>query len=367
MQEDHVAIAERFAIDGRLAAFDPYGTGHINRTYRAVFETPTGPRRFIFQNINHTIFTRPLQLMENVRRVTEHLHGKVLRRGGDPDRQALTLIPTHDGAHCLQTDDGDTWRAYTFIEEARTWDVVQNPRQIREAMRAFGQFQLDLADLPAPALHETIPDFHNTPQRFRNFLDAVDADTQNRVSGVRAEIDFVLARKADTRSLADLTDAGSLPVRITHNDTKLNNVMLDNATGRGVCVIDLDTTMPGLCAYDFGDAVRIGASTAAEDETDLSKVGLDMAAFEHLTRGYLETASSLLTPIEVETLAFGPRLMTLECGMRFLADHLQGDIYFRIHRPEHNLHRARTQFKMVADMEARAQEMDDLVQAVSER
>jgi Phosphotransferase enzyme family len=365
MQQDHVAIAERFAIEGRLTAFDLYGTGHINRTYLAVFETPSGQRRFIFQNINHTIFTRPLELMENVRRVTEHLHAKVLARGGDPARQALTLIPTHAGAHSLQTDDGDTWRAYTFIEDARSWDVVQNPRQIREAMRAFGQFQLDLADLPAPALHETIPNFHNTPQRFRKFLEALDADTQKRASGVRPEIDFALAREADTRSLTDLTDAGALPVRITHNDTKLNNVMLDNTTGQGVCVIDLDTTMPGLCAYDFGDAVRIGACTAGEDETDLSKVALDMAAFDQLTRGYIETARSLLTSTEVETLAFGPRLMTLECGMRFLTDYLQGDVYFRIHRPEHNLDRARTQFKMVADMETHADEMDALVRTVA--
>jgi len=361
MHQNHVAIANRFAIDGRLTAFTPYGTGHINQTYLVVYETPTGPRRFIFQNINHTIFTRPLELMDNVRRVTEHLHAKILARGGDPDCQALTLIPTIDGAHCFQTDSGDTWRAYTFIEGARTWDVIENPHQIYEAMRAFGQFQLDLADMPAPPLHETIPNFHNTPQRFRNFLDTLDADTQNRAASVRAEIDFTFAHEADTHNLTDLLDAGRLPLRVTHNDTKLNNVMLDNVTGRGVCVIDLDTTMPGLCAYDFGDAVRIGASTAAEDETDLAQVGLDMAAFEQLARGYLETASSLLTPTEIRTLAFGPRLMTLECGMRFLTDHLQGDTYFRIHRPNHNRDRARTQFKMLADMERHAEEMNTLI------
>jgi hypothetical protein len=354
-------IFGHFAIDGRFLAAEPYGTGHINDTYLGRFETVGGVSSYIHQRINRKVFHRPEQVMENIQRVTCHLRERITADGGDPERESLTLVPTWGGVPFHIDDSGDCWRTYRFIPGARTYDELQEPRQIYEAARAFGRFQRQLADLPGPRLHETIARFHYTPRRLADFLAALDRDSENRAKDVRPEIDFVLARCDHASVLTDLLERGELPERITHNDTKLNNVMLDDKTGEAICVIDLDTVMPGLVHYDFGDAVRIGASTAAEDERDLSKVGLDMDAFAQLTRGYLETARGFLCSAEVEHLAFSCVLLTLECGMRFLADHLEGDVYFKIHRPGHNLDRARTQFKMIAEMEARMDEMEGLV------
>jgi len=361
MAHDLAAIVRNFAIEGHFLGAEPYGAGHIHDTYMSRFLTPGGQRRYVQQRINTYVFRRPVLVMENVERVTAHLRRKVEDAGGDPERETLNLVPTVDGAAFHRTEAGEFWRTYVFIERAHTEEQAAHPGQLYEVGRAFGRFLAQLADLPGPPLHETIPDFHNTPRRFRNFLDALKRDAANRAAAAQPEIAFALARADQTRVLSDLLAGGELPLRTTHNDTKLNNVMLDDETGRAVCVIDLDTCMPGLALYDFGDAVRIGASTAAEDERDLSAVGVDEKAFSRLARGYIDGAGDLLTPKEVEYMAFSARLLTFECGIRFLGDHLDGDVYFKTHRPGHNLDRARTQFKMVEEMEARSDQMEALI------
>lgn len=360
-KRDLAAAAGLFAIDGQFLSAEPYGNGHINETYAARFQTPDGQRRFIHQLINESIFRDVAGLMSNIERITRHLAAKIEAAGGDPRRGALTLVPTREGASFARDADGGAWRTYLFIEDARTYEVVENLDHVENAARAFGDFQKALADLPGGRLTETIPDFHHTPKRFEAFKTALKEDKTDRAADVKEEIDFVLAREADCARLVDMLAAGELPERATHNDTKFNNVMLDPVTGEAVCVIDLDTAMPGLSAYDFGDSIRIGASTAAEDERDLSKVSMSLDMFERLTRGYLSSAREFLAPKEVEVLAFSARLLTFECGSRFLADHLAGDVYFRIHRAGHNLDRARTQFKMVADMEAKTDAMEGIV------
>jgi hypothetical protein len=365
-KRDLAAVAAAFRLEGKFLEAAPYGTGHINETYASVFETRAGRRRYIHQRINERIFKNVAGLMANVERVTAHLAGKLSASGGDPERGTLTLVPARDGKSWWRDAEGGPWRTYLFIENARTYDQVEKLEHVENALRAFGEFQKGLADLPGKRLVETIPDFHNTRKRFENFEAAAKRDAKKRAGGVRAEIDFVMARQADCSRLVDMLGRGELPERVTHNDTKLNNVMLDPRTGQAVCVIDLDTVMPGLTAYDFGDSVRIGASTAAEDERDLGKVSMSLDMFERIARGYLASAREFLTPREIEVLAFSAKLLTLECGSRFLADHLDGDVYFRIHREGHNLDRARTQFKMVADMEAKMKDMEAIVRRYAE-
>jgi hypothetical protein len=266
-----------------------------------------------------------------------------------------------DGRSFYQTPQGDFWRTYTFIDGARTYDTAENIQYVYSASKAFGNFQKLLADLPGGRLHETIPDFHHTRKRFATFVRILEADPAHRARLVKPEINFILHREAETSVVVDLLESGQIPERITHNDTKLNNVMIDDRTGEGLCVIDLDTVMPGSVLYDFGDSVRIGASTAAEDEPDLSQVGFDLARFERLTQGYLDAAREFLSPVEIEHLAFSARLITLEQAIRFLTDYLNGDVYYKIHYPHHNLDRARTQLKMVTEMERQADAMERIV------
>jgi len=355
------AVAAKFQIEGEFVEAEPWGNGHINETYESVFRTAEGRRRFIHQRINESIFKDVAGLMDNIERVTKHLGAKVAAAGGDPERNALALVSTLDGRSWCRDDGGGPWRTYVFVEDAKSYDTVEDLKHVENASRAFGQFQEQMADIPGPRLTETIPNFHHSRKRFENFQGSLERDETGRAASVKEETDFVLSREGDCSKLVDLLGVGELPERVTHNDTKLNNVMLDPDTGDAVCVIDLDTCMPGLTAYDFGDSVRIGASTAAEDEQDLSKVSMSLDMFERIARGYLDSAGQFLTPKEVEVLAFSARLLTLECGMRFLADHLDGDIYFRIHRENHNLDRARTQFKMVADMEQMSEQMEEIV------
>ncbi len=361
-KRDLAAAAGLFAIDGEFLSAEPYGNGHINETYAGRFRTADGERRFIHQRINETIFRDVRGLMSNIERITRHLAGKVEAAGGDPRRGALTLVPSREGASFARDADGGAWRTYLFIEDARTYEVVENLDHVENASRAFGDFQKALADLPGGRLVETIPDFHHTRKRFETFKAALAGDAENRAADVKRETDFVLEREADCARLVDMLERGELPERVTHNDTKFNNVMLDPGTGQAVCVIDLDTAMPGLTAYDFGDSIRIGASTAAEDERDLSRVSMSLDMFERLARGYLSSAREFLTPAEIGVMAFSAKLLTFECGSRFLADHLAGDVYFRIHREGHNLDRARTQFKMVADMEEKMDAMEKVVE-----
>jgi hypothetical protein len=354
-------IASLFRLAGRFIDAAPYGTGHINDTYASRFEKDGGVVRYIHQRINHQVFRQPEKVMHNIERVTRYAREQILAAGGDPERETLNLIPTLDGQSYHRTETGDYWRTYVFIEGARTYDQVEELSHVYAAAKAFGGFQKLLSTLRGDRLHETIPDFHHTRKRFEAFLRALQADVRNRAGTVRNEIEFVLARENDTSVIVDLLSGGQVPERVTHNDTKLNNVMIDDRTGRGVCVIDLDTVMPGSALYDFGDSVRLGASTAAEDEQDLTKVDFDLAMFDRLAQGYLDSAREFLTKTEIDYLAFSAKLLTLECGIRFLADYLSGDVYYKIRRDSHNLDRCRTQFKLVAEMERKMEAMAAIV------
>ena len=339
-----------------------YGSGHINDTFLLVMEQPDGSRiKYILQRMNGNIFKNPEELMENIIGVTSHLRKKIIENGGDPQRETLNVVPTKEGAPFYKDEAGLYWRVYLFIDDATSYDKVNKPEDFYESALTFGHFQRLLADYPAHTLHETIKGFHDTAARYEVFLEAVKADVCGRAASVQKEIDFVMSHEATVHVLGDLLKEGKLPLRVTHNDTKLNNIMIDNATGKGICVIDLDTVMPGLSINDYGDSIRFGASTGDEDEPDLSKVSCDMGLFEHYTRGFLEGCHGSLTPTELEMLPMGAKVMTFECGMRFLTDHLQGDTYFKIHRENHNLDRCRTQFKLVADMEDKWETMAEIV------
>ncbi len=365
---DWPAVLEHFALNGRLISAEPYGSGHINDTLLVVVEKEgeeTAVRRYILQRMKDSIFTAPSALMENVVNVTSFLRRKIEEEGGDPERETLNIVPTKDGASFWTDPDKNYWRVYHFIEGASCYDQVRNPEDFYQSALAFGRFQQMLSDYPAETLHETIPNFHNTPLRLADFGRAVAEDVCGRAGDVQQEIRFILDREQDTHILADMLKRGELPLRVTHNDTKLNNVMIDDATGRGLCVIDLDTVMPGLAAHDYGDSIRFGASTAAEDEPDLSKVSLDLELFESYTRGFLKGCGGSLTEAEVRMLPMGAKMMTLECGMRFLADYLQGDVYFKTHRAGQNLDRCRTQLKLVKDMEEKWDQMSAVVDRVN--
>jgi hypothetical protein len=359
LRHDVRSVAHRFQIYGEFISASPYGSGHINDTYCAVFNQGATPVRYILQRINHNVFKTPEALMENVQRVTTHLSLKAVDQA-DFSRCGLTLIPARDGRawHC--DPNGNYWRTYIFIENARTYDAVESPQQAFQAARAFGRFQKLLSDLPAPRLHDTIPNFHHAPSRFTKLEAAVAADSANRAQLARPEIEFALNHKPMTGVLL----AAGLPERVTHNDTKLNNVMLDDKTGEGICVIDLDTVMPGLALYDFGDIVRTSTSPAKEDERDLSKVQMQFPMFEALARGYFATAAEFLTDVERQHLVFSGKLITFEIGIRFLTDFLEGDVYFKVHREGHNLDRCRTQFKLVESIEQQEDQMNKLVETL---
>ena len=354
-------IVKNFEIAGDFLDAAPYGTGHINDTYVSRFKTEKGIARFIHQRINQEVFKEPEKVMENIQRVITQLRKKIQATGGDVERETLNLIPARDGKWYYKTSDGSYWRTFIFIEGARTYDTVENLEMAYEVGYAFGKFQQMISDLPGSPLHETIPDFHNTKKRFQSFIESLKKDVENRARGVKEEIEFVRKHADEVSHILNLYKEGKIPERITHNDTKFNNVMIDDQTKKAICIIDLDTVMPGFSIYDFGDCVRIGASTAAEDEEDLSRVSLDLSMFDKLAHGYLDASRSFLTSIEIDYLAFASKLMTFECGMRFLADYLDGDIYFKIRREKHNLDRCRTQFKMVEDMERKMEQMIKIV------
>ena len=355
------AIAN-FEFQGTYVEDMPWGNGHINDTFLLVYETEEKKTiRYILQRMNKNIFTKPVELMENVVGVTSYLRKIIIENGGDPARETLNVIPAKDGKSYYVDAAGEYWRAYDFVEDATCFDQVEKPEDFYESAVSFGNFQRLLADYPAETLHETIPNFHNTKVRFATFKKAVEEDVMGRAAEVAEEIQFVLDREDVANYFTDLLEANELPLRVTHNDTKLNNIMMDNATRKGICVIDLDTVMPGLAMNDFGDSIRFGASTAAEDEQDLDKVWCDMELFELYSKGFIEGCGGKLTQKEIELLPMGAKTMTFECGMRFLTDYLQGDTYFKIHRPGHNLDRCRTQFKLVSDMEAKWDVMKEII------
>ena len=341
--------AAAFAFDRPAGEAERFGAGHINDTF-AVWAADRS-KRWILQRINTDTFTDPAGLMENVTGVTAYLRRQIIERGGDPDRETLNVIPTLDGKAYYTDTEGGAWRAYIFVEGTVCLQKVENERDFYTAAETFGNFQNQLAGYPAATLHETIARFHDTPNRYANFEKALAADIMGRAKDVGPEIAFIRAREADCRVLVDQLAAGVLPLRVTHNDTKLNNVLIDQETGKGICVIDLDTVMPGLSAYDFGDSIRFGANDCAEDEPDQSKVHFSLHLYKVFAEGYLAAAGSAMTEAERRSLPWGAKLMTLECGIRFLTDYLEGDHYFKISRPDQNLDRARTQFTLVQGME----------------
>jgi hypothetical protein len=354
-------IASHFPLAGPPVEARPHGSGHINDTYAVACAADGGLRHYVFQRINRDIFKDVEGLMENVARVTRHLRD-VCGAGAQPSRACLALIPTVEGRTYFAGADGECWRVYDYIEDAETFDVCSGPEQAFEAAQAFGRFQRQLVNLPGGPLHETIPYFHHAPRRLAALEEACAADAAGRRAAVEEEIAFCSARRDLLARVQEGLDAGRIPQRVTHNDTKLNNVMMDCATGRALCVIDLDTVMPGSVLFDFGDMVRTFTPTAPEDEPDLSKVRMDMDIFEGLARGYIGVARDFLTAAEREELSFAGPLITLVIGIRFLTDYLAGDVYFKVHRPGHNLDRARTQFKMVREMERRQSEMAALIE-----
>lgn len=359
---DPRAVLRHFQVDGEFVSAAPLGNGHINDTYAVVLQQGDACMRHTLQRINHRIFTRPDVLMRNVERVCAHVRAKLVEEGADDiGRRGLTLIPTRDGRAWHADAAGNHWRLYVFIGRASTIDRVESVLQAREAARAFGRFQRQLADLPPPKLEGILPDFHHTRRRFEALRAAVAADPENRAAGARAEIDFVLARESMVDILIGARTAGRIPERVTHNDAKLNNVLLDDVTSEGLCVIDLDTVMPGVLPFDFGDLCRTATRPTRGDETDLSRVEMRMDLFEAIVHGYLGVIGERLVPAERELLVFSAGLITLETGIRFLTDHLQGDPYFKTARPKHNLDRCRVQFKMVDSFERNRPAMERIV------
>ena len=343
---------EAVAAWSHLGAFtycEPYGNGHINDTFLAVSETG---KRYILQRINHEIFTAPWEIMANIKAVTDHVREK----SGDP-RTTLSVVLTDGGESYFKDSIGSYWRIYDFCEGTVAKDVVTCKEEFISCAEAFGNFQRQLADFDASILFEAIKDFHNTEQRFENLMKAIEADPCGRVKDVKAEIDFAMQRRDFASMLENARRSGELPLRVTHNDTKLNNILFDSESGAPVCVIDLDTVMPGYSVNDFGDSIRFGANTAVEDERDLSKVSLDLELYHAYADGFVRGCGGALTKKELELLPIGARMMTFECGMRFLTDYIEGDHYFRTSREGHNLDRCRCQFALVADMEKKENEM----------
>ena len=364
MNEKIAGIIDQFMLPEGNVEATPYGNGHINDTLCVIIHSAEGEKRYILQRVNSYVFPKPVEVIENIEKVTAYLGEIIAREGGDPLRETLTLVETKAGKHYVIAEDGELWRMYLFIEGTKSVDLPDTTELFALSGRAFGKFQQQLGGFDASQLHETIVNFHNTPARYAQLEDAIARNDADRLAEVGEEVAFCKKYEREVHTLLDAMEAGEIPLRVTHNDTKLNNVLLDAVSGEGVCVIDLDTVMPGLAAYDFGDSIRSGASTAAEDEQDLSKVDISLEMFKAFAEGFLAEAGAALNAREKELLPVGAKLMTLECGMRFLADHLNGDKYFRVHRENHNLDRARTQFTLVRRMEEKWDEMMAIIKRI---
>jgi len=352
-------VLPHFRFEGYYVSAEELHSGNINNTYHLQYRKNGVPMHYLLQNVNTYVFHDPYAVMENIEKITDHLRRKYLAGGVDPTRRVLEIIPTIDGR--TMHKNGGYWRAYRYIENATAYDRVMRPKQFEEAGRAFGEFQRMLCDFPAGELHTTIPDFHNTTKRFYAFVRAVSEDKAGRVRALEPEIEFMFEHRRAMGTIVRELERGVLPLRVMHNDTKINNVMIDNDTDKAVCVIDLDTVMPGSALYDYGDAIRFGASTAAEDEEDTSKIALDMEKFKLFTRGFLSQVDGFLTPHEIELLPLGMRVITCELAMRFLTDYIEGDLYFKVKSPTHNLIRARAQMALLEDMERKADEVQAFI------
>ncbi len=359
-------IFNSFNILGDYISSEPYGNGHINDTYKVFVSQGGATIHYLFQRINNHVFKNPENLMSNIERICIHLQYKIKKSySQNASRSALSLVSSKEDKPFVLDETG-YWRCYLFIEDALGYDIIDTENQAFEAAKAFGTYQSLLSDLPGERLIETIPDFHNTPKRFQHFKEIIRLDTNSLADSVKKEIDFYLSFEKEISYFTDRLKSGDLPERVTHNDTKLNNVLLDVKSGKAVCIIDLDTSMPGLAAYDFGDLVRTSTCFSAEDEKDLSKVVFQKEMFESLITGYLSTASSFLTENEVKSLVFGSILMTYEVGMRFLTDYLDGNFYFKSKYTEHNLIRSRTQMTLVESLLQNRDELEEFTWSVYE-
>lgn len=363
--EKILSVCRRFGIEGELLKTKIFTDGHINSTYYAEFSENGETKKYLVQNINIHVFKNQEILMNNIVSVSEFLKKKIAENGGDPKREALNFLKTKDGAYYYIEDDC-CWRIYDFIDRAFTYNIIDNKDVFENAGRSFGKFQCLLNEYPSENLKETIPDFHNTTKRIEALEKAAKDDKVGRLKNTQKELEFALSRKDKAKIGLELLKSGKVPLRVTHNDTKINNILFDEETKEGICIIDLDTIMPGLSLYDFGDAIRSGASTALEDEPDLSKVSISLELYESYVKGYLDCCADALTKAEVDHLAYGAWLMTFECGVRFLTDYLDGDNYFRIDYPEHNLVRAKNQFVMASDIERKMDRMNEITRRIYE-
>lgn len=357
MKKNIKDIISEFRFEGDMNSYKPYGSGHINDTFRLDY----GENDYILQRINTNVFTRPVELMENVVNVTNFLREKITEMGGDPARETLTVVLTKDGGNLYIDKDDNAWRAYHFVKGTKSYDLIEDPQQFYASGVAFGNFQKLLADFPIDTLNYTIDNFHHTPSRFETFMNALEADVVGRAKTCQKEIDMIIAEKEFVKTLWDLHEKGELALKVTHNDTKLNNVLFDKASDEAICVIDLDTVMPGFALDDFGDSIRFGATTALEDEKDLNKVNFDIDLFETYVKGFLEGADGSLTDLEITLFPVGAKMLTIETAIRFLTDYLQGDTYFKTAYDDHNLVRSRTQLKLVSDMNDQWDEMSVIV------
>ncbi len=351
-------ISEVFSLNGNFTGYEKINNGHINSTYNLIFENDGRIDKYVLQMVNTAVFKNLDGLMDNIVAVTKHISKKNKENNvEDAERRTLTFLPCNNGKYYYLDENGNYWRLYIYVDDVYTCNTIDNEEIFYNAGVAFGEFQNILADFDGASLFETIKNFHNTVSRFNDLKKAIEENRAGRLDSVKEEVEFALQREADTHVLVDMIAEGKLPLRVTHNDTKLNNILFDNISNQGICIIDLDTVMPGLSLYDFGDSIRFGANTATEDEKDLSKVSLSLPLYEAYVKGYLSSAKDALTDLEKELLPFGAKIMTYECGIRFLADYLNGDIYFKTAYPEHNLVRCRTQFELVADMERKMNDM----------
>jgi hypothetical protein len=351
-------IVNHFITAGEVISIEPFGSGHINDSYLVKTHPESAPD-YVLQRINHHVFHNIPELTNNILKVTRHLESRLEQASGK-GFEVLKLIPSNTGEYFLKDAEGDFWRLYYYVKGSRSYDIVENTSLAYEGGKAFGHFHAMTSGMDASGLHEVLPDFHNIATRLKSFRDILDRDPANRAAGASAEIAFVNEREKEMHRILDLLRTGKVPVRVTHNDTKFNNILF-NAEGRAICIIDLDTIMPGTILYDFGDAIRTGANTGAEDEADLSKVDLDLSLFEAYSRGYMEVARDFLLPGEIDNLPFSTRYMTFLIGLRFLTDHVDGDHYYRIHFPGHNLQRARAQFRLVSRIEKKLPEMEKII------
>ncbi len=354
-------VLPQFQLPEEFQKITLFNNGHINKTYKVTYEKDGKDQSYIVQGINSYVFKNPEDVMDNIAEITQFMKQKLEACGGDSERGVLNFLKTDSGKNYYQDENGEYWRVYRFVDHSKTYDVITDTRILYNSGKAFGDFQQMLSDFPMEKLKETIPGFHDTPERLKYFDAMVKKDPLGRAKDAQQEIAFIQSHAEMAERLIRMQRTGELPLRVTHNDTKFNNVLIDTDTDEAICVIDLDTVMPGLCAYDFGDAVRFAASSAAEDEVDLSKVYLDMDYYEAFTKGYMESAGKHLTQNEIETMALGALTITLELASRFLADHIDGDHYFHIHHENHNLERAKNQLKLVADMEAKYPLMCEIV------